>query len=126
VWYPFLVQQEFLAEKKRVFFLLTKSVLMTVPLAVSSALSQVQTVPYWQGLVQATVALPALLSQQAFLLLMFPVHAQTDFFAIGEQFAAFHESPKLDVGAAVQVRQQSVYTPASLAVGYLREEQASP
>lgn len=53
--------------------------------------------------------------------------SRTDrFFAIGEQFAAFHESPKLDVGAAVQVRQQSVYTPASLAVGYLREEQASP
>ena len=122
MWYPVLAQQEVLAERKQAFFLLAESVLMAAP----SEPSQVQTVPYWQGLVQATVALPALLSQQAFLLLMFPVHAQTDFFAIGEQFAAFHESPKLDVGAAVQVRQQSVYTPASLAVGYLREEQASP
>ena len=78
-------------------------------MAAPSGSSQVQTVPCWQEIVQATVVLPVLLSQQAFLLLMFPVHAQTDFFAIGEQFAAFHESPKLDVGAAVQVRQQSVY-----------------
>ena len=122
MWYPFLVQQEFLAEKKQAAFLLAESVLMAAP----SGSSQVQTVPCWQEIVQAAVVLPVLLSQQAFLLLMFPVHAQTDFFAIGEQFAAFHESPKLDVGAAVQVRQQSVYTPASLAVGYLREEQASP
>ena len=122
MWYPVLAQQEVLAERKQAAFLLAESVLMAAP----SGSSQVQTVPCWQGLVQATVALPALLSQQAFLLLMFPVHAQTDFFAIGEQFAAFHESPKLDVGAAVQVRQQSVYTPASWAVGYLREEQASP
>ena len=121
MWYPVLAQQEVLAERKQAAFLLAESVLMAAP----SGSSQVQTVPCWQGLVQATVALPALLSQQAFLLLMFPVHAQTDFFAIGEQFAAFHESPKLDVGAAVQVRQQSVYTPASWAVGYLREEQAS-
>ena len=112
MWYPVLAQQEFLAEKKRGFFLLAKSVLMTVPLAVSSALSQVQTVPCWQGLVQATAVLPVLLSQQAFLLLMFPVHAQTDFFAIGEQRAAFRVSPKLDAGTAAQVRQQSVYTPA--------------
>jgi len=130
VWYPVLAQQEVLAERKQAVFLLVESVLMAVPLAVplavSSALSQVQTVPCWQGLVQATVALPALLSQQAFPLPMFPAHAQIDFFAIGEQFAAFHESPKLDVGAAVQVRQQSVYTPAFWAVGYLREEQASP
>ena len=112
MWYPFLAWQAVLAERTQSVFLLAESVLMTVPLAVSSALSQVQTVPCWQGLVQATVALPALLSQQAFLLLMFPVHAQTDFFAIGEQFEAFHESPKLDVGAAVQVHQRSVYAPA--------------
>ena len=108
MWYPVLAQQEFLAEPKQAVFLLVESVLMAAP----SGSSQVQTVPCWQGLVQATVALLALLSQQAFLLLMFPVHAQTDFFAIGEQFAAFHKSPKLDVGAAVQVRQQSVYAPA--------------
>ena len=126
MWYPFLVQQEFLAEKKRVFFLLTKSVLMTVPLAVSSALSQVQTVPYWQGLVQATVALPALLSQQAFLLLMFPVHAQTDFFAIGEQFAAFHESPKLDTETGTLALSHPAYILAFWAVGRLQEESASP
>ena len=119
MWYPFLVQQEFLAEKKRVFFLLTKSVLMTVPLAVSSALSQVQTVPYWQGLVQATVALPALLSQQAFLLLMFPTHAQNDLSAVGEQAAVLHESANLDAGADAQARQHSVHIPASWAVGYL-------
>ena len=112
MWYPFLVQQEFLAEKKRVFFLLTKSVLMTVPLAVSSALSQVQTVPYWQGLVQATVALPALLSQQAFLLLMFPVRARIGLPARGEQLAAFRVSPKLDAGTVAQMHQRSVYAPA--------------
>lgn len=122
MWYPVLVQQEFLAEKKQAAFLLAESAPLVVPLKPS----QVQSVPRWKMLVQAAVALLVLLSQQAFLLLMFPVHAQTDFFAIGEQFAAFHESPKLDVGAAVQVRQQSVYTPASWAVGYLREEQASP
>ena len=112
MWYPFLVQQEFLAEKKRVFFLLAKSVLMTVPLEVSSALSQVQTVPCWQGLVQATVDLPALLSQQAFLLLMFPVRARIGLPARGEQPAAFHESAKLDAWAAVRVHQRSVYAPA--------------
>ena len=122
MWYPVLAQQEVLAERKQAAFLSAESVLMAAP----SEPSQVQTVPCWQEIVQAAVVLPVLLSQQAFLLLMFPVHAQTDFFAIGEQFAAFHESPKLDVGAAVQVRQQSVYTPASWAVGYLREEQASP
>ena len=108
MWYPFLAWQAVLAEREQSVFLLAESVLMAAP----SGSSQVQTVPCWQGLVQATVALPALLSQQAFLLLMFPVRAQIDFFAIGEQFAAFHESPKLDVGAAVQVRQQSVYAPA--------------
>ena len=122
MWYPVLAWQAVLAERKQSVFLLAEFVLMAAP----SGSSQVQTVPCWQEIVQATVVLPVLLSQQAFLLLMFPVHAQTDFFAIGEQFAAFHESPKLDVGAAVQVRQQSVYTPASWAVGYLREEQASP
>ena len=122
MWYPFLAWQAVLAERKQSVFLLAESVLMAAP----SGSSQVQTVPCWQEIVQAAVALPALLSQQSFLLPMFPAHAQIDFFAIGEQFAAFHESPKLDVGAAVQVRQQSVYTPASWAVGYLREEQASP
>ena len=121
MWYPILVQQEFLAEKKQAVFLLAESAPLVVPLKPS----QVQSVPRWKMLVQAGVALPALLSQQSFLLPMFPAHAQIDFFAIGEQFAAFHESPKLDVGAAVQVRQQSVYTPAFWAVGYLREEQAS-
>ena len=126
MWYPILVQQEFLAEKKRVFFLLAKSVLMTVPLAVSSALSQVQTVPCWQGLVQATVALPALLSQQAFLLLMFPVHARIGLPARGEQPAAFRVSPKLDAGTAAQVHQQSVYALAFLAACRLPEEWASP
>ena len=126
MWYPVLAQQEVLAKRKQVVFLLVESVLMAVPLAVSSALSQVQTVPCWQGLVQATVALPALLSQQSFLLPMFPAHAQIDFFAIGEQFAAFHESPKLDVGAAVQVRQRSVYALAFLAACRLPEEWASP
>ena len=38
MWYPFLVQQEFLAEKKQAAFLLAESVLMAVPLAVSSVL----------------------------------------------------------------------------------------
>ena len=109
MWYPFLVQQEFLAEKKRVFFLLAKSVLMTVPLAVSSALSQVQTVPCWQGLVQATAVLPVLLSQQAFLLLMFPVRAQSDLSAIDKHSAVFHKFAKLDAGADAQVHLRSVY-----------------
>ena len=108
MWYPVLAWQAVLAERKQSVFLLAEFVLMAAP----SGSSQVQTVPCWQEIVQATGVLPALLSQQAFLLLMFPVHAQTDFFAIGEQFAAFHKSPKLDVGAAVQVRQQSVYAPA--------------
>ena len=108
MWYPVLAQQEVLAERKQAAFLLAESVLMAAP----SGSSQVQTVPCWQEIVQATVVLPVLLSQQAFLLLMFPVHAQTDFFAIGEQFAAFHESPKLDAGTAAQVHQRSVYAPA--------------
>ena len=108
MWYPFLAWQAVLAERTQSVFLLAESVLMAAP----SGSSQVQAVPCWQEIVQATVVLPVLLSQQAFLLLMFPVHAQTDFFAIGEQFEAFHESPKLDVGAAVQVHQRSVYAPA--------------
>ena len=126
MWHPVLAQQEFLAEKKRVFFLLAKSVLMTVPLAVSSALSQVQTVPCWQGLVQATVALPALLSKQAFLLLMFPVHARIGLPARGKQPAAFHESAKLDAWAAVRVHQRSVYALAFWSACRLPEKPVSP
>ena len=57
---------------------------------------------------------------------MFPARARIGLPARGEQRAAFRVSPKLDAGTAAQVRQQSVYTPASWAVGYLREEQASP
>ena len=79
MWYPVLAQQEVLAERKQAAFLLAESVLMAAP----SGSSQVQTVPRWQGLVQATVALLALLSLQAFPLLMFPVHAQTNLSAIG-------------------------------------------
>ena len=126
MWYPVLAQQEFLAEKKQAVFLLVESVLMAVPLAVSSALSQVQTVPHWQGLVQATVALPALLSQQPFLLPMFPAHAQIDFFAIGEQFAAFHESPKLDTETGTLALSHPAYMLAFWAVGRLQEEPVSP
>ena len=105
MWYPFLVQQEFLAEKKQAAFLLAESVLMAAP----SEPSQVQTVPCWQGLVQSTVVLPVLLSQQAFLLLMFPVRARIGLPARGEQPAAFHEFAKLDAWAAVRVHQRSVY-----------------
>ena len=122
MWYPFLAWQAVLAERTQSVFLLAESVLMAAP----SEPSQVQTVPCWQEIVQAAVVLPVLLSQQAFLLLMFPVRARIGLPARGEQPAAFRVSPKLDAGAAVQVRQQSVYTPASWAVGYLREEQASP
>ena len=122
MWYPVLAQQEVLAERKQAAFLLAESVLMAAP----SGSSQVQTVPCWQEIVQAAVVLPVLLSQQAFLLLMFPVRARIGLPARGEQPAAFRVSPKLDAGTAAQVRQQSVYTPASWAVGYLREEQASP
>ena len=105
MWYPVLAQQEVLAERKQAAFLLAESVLMAAP----SGSSQVQSVPRWKMLVQAAVALLVLLSQQAFLLLMFPVHAQTDFFAIGEQRAAFRVSPKLDAGTAAQAHQRSVY-----------------
>ena len=122
MWYPFLAWQAVLAERKQSVFLLAEFVLMAAP----SGSSQVQTVPCWQEIVQATVVLPVLLSQQAFLLLMFPAHAQNDLSAIGEQSAAFHESANLVAGAAAQVRQHSVHIPASWAEEYLREEQASP
>ena len=108
MWYPVLAQQEFLAEKKQTAFLLAESAPLVVPLKPS----QVQSVPRWKMLVQAAVVLPVLLSQQAFLLLMFPVRARIGLPAHGEQPAAFRISPKLDAGTAAQVRQQSVYTPA--------------
>ena len=108
MWYPVLAQQEFLAEKKQAAVLLAESVLMAAP----SGSSQVQTVPCWQEIVQANVVLPVLLSQQAFLLLMFPVRARIGLPARGEQPAAFHESAKLDAWAAVRVHQRSVYAPA--------------
>ena len=57
---------------------------------------------------------------------MFPTHAQNDLSAVGEQAAVLHESANLDAGADAQARQHSVHIPASWAVGYLREEQASP
>ena len=122
MWYPVLAQQEFLAERKQAAFLLAESVLMAAP----SEPSQVQTVPCWQEIVQATVVLPVLLSQQAFLLLMFPVRARIGLPARGEQPAAFRVSPKLDAGTAAQVHQQSVYALAFWAVGRLQEESASP
>ena len=122
MWYPVLAQQEVLAERKQAAFLLAESVLMAAP----SGSSQVQTVPCWQEIVQATVVLPVLLSQQAFPLLMFPVHAQTDSFAIGEQFAAFHEFAKLDAGIVAQVHQRSVYALAFWSACRLPEEPASP
>ena len=108
MWYPVLAQQEVLAERKQAAFLLAESVLMAVP----SGSSQVQSVPRWKMLVQAAVALLVLLSQQAFLLLMFPVRARIGLPARGEQPAAFHESAKLDAWAAVRVHQRSVYAPA--------------
>ena len=122
MWYPVLAQQEFLAEKKQTAFLLAESAPLVVPLKPS----QVQSVPRWKMLVQAAVALLVLLSQQAFLLLMFPVHAQTDFFAIGEQFAAFHESPKLDTETGTLALSHPAYMLAFWAVGRLQEEPASP
>ena len=108
--------------EKTIGFLLAESVLMAAP----SEPSQVQTVPCWQGLVQATVVLPVLLSQQAFLLLMFPVHAQADLSAIDEQPAAFCISPKLDAETAAQVHQRSVHALAFLAACRVPEEPASP
>ena len=122
MWYPFLAWQAVLAERTQSVFLLAESVLMAAP----SGSSQVQAVPCWQEIVQATVVLPVLLSQQAFPLLIFPTHAQNDLSAIGAQAAVFHESANLDAGADAQARQHSVHIPASWAVGYLREEQASP
>ena len=95
-------------------------------MAAPSGSSQVQSVPRWKMLVQAAVALLVLLSQQAFSLLMFPTHAQNDLSAVGEQAAVLHESANLDAGADAQARQHSVHIPAFWAVGYLREEQASP
>ena len=122
MWYPFLVQQEFLAEKKQAAFLLAESAPLVVPLKPS----QVQSVPRWKMLVQAAVALLVLLSQQAFLLLILPVPAQADLSAIDEQPAAFRVSPKLDAGTVAQMHQRSVYALTSWAAGCLREEQASP
>ena len=108
MWYPFLVQQEFLAEKKQAAFLVAESAPLVVPLKPS----QVQSVPRWKMLVQAAVALLVLLSQQAFLLLMFPVRARIGLPARGEQPAAFRVSPKLDAGTVAQMHQRSVYAPA--------------
>ena len=122
MWYPVLAQQEVLAEKKQAVFLLAESVLMVAP----SEPSQVQTVPCWQEIVQATVVLPVLLSQQAFLLLMFPVRARIGLPARGEQPAAFRISPKLDAGTAAQVHQRPVYALAFLAACRLPEKPASP
>ena len=122
MWYPFLAWQAVLAERKQSVFLLAESVLMAAP----SGSSQVQTVPCWQEIVQATVVLPVLLSQQAFLLLMFPVRARIGLLARGEQPAAFHEFAKLDVETDAQTRQHSVHIPASWAVRHLREKQPSP
>ena len=121
MWYPVLAQQEVLAERKQAAFLLAESVLMAAP----SGSSQVQTVPCWQEIVQATVVLPVLLSQQAFLLLMFPTHAQNDLSAVGEQAAVLHESANLDAGADAQARQHSVHIPASWVAVHLQEEPAS-
>ena len=121
MWYPVLAWQAVLAERKQSVFLLAEFVLMAAP----SGSSQVQTVPCWQEIVQATVVLPVLLSQQAFLLLMFPVRARIGLPARGEQPAAFRVSPKLDAGTVAQMHQRSVYALAFWAVGYLREEQAS-
>lgn len=122
MWYPVLAQQELLAEKKQAAFLSAESVPLVVPLEPS----QVQTVPCWQGLVQSTVVLPVLLSQQAFLLLMFPTHAQNDLSAVGEQAAVLHESANLDAGADAQARQHSVHIPASWVAVHLQEEPISP
>ena len=122
MWYPVLAQQEVLAERKQAAFLLAESVLMAAP----SGSSQVQTVPCWQEIVQATVVLPVLLSQQAFLLLMFPAHAQNDLSAVGEQAAVLHESANLDAGADAQARQHSVHIPASWVAVHLQEEPVSP
>ena len=122
MWYPVLAWQAVLAERKQSVFLLAEFVLMAAP----SGSSQVQTVPCWQEIVQATVVLPVLLSQQAFLLLMFPVRARIGLPARGEQPAAFRVSPKLDAGTVAQMHQRSVYAPAFLVVEHLQEEPVSP
>ena len=122
MWHPVLAWQAVLAERKQSVFLLAESVLMAAP----SGSSQVQTVPCWQEIVQATVVLPVLLSQQAFLLLMFPVRARIGLPARGEQPAAFRVSPKLDAGTAAQVHQRSMYALAFWAACRLPEEWASP
>lgn len=122
MWYPFLVQQEFLAEKKQAAFLLAESAPLVVPLKPS----QVQSVPRWKMLVQAAVALLVLLSQQTFPLLMFPIHAQSDLSAIDKHSAVFHKFAKLDAGTVAQMHQRSVYALAFLAACRLPEEWASP
>ena len=122
MWYPVLAWQAVLAERKQSVFLLAEFVLMAAP----SGSSQVQTVPCWQEIVQAAVVLPVLLSQQAFLLLMFPTHAQNDLSAVGEQAAVLHESANLDAGADAQARQHSVHIPASWVAVHLQEEPVSP
>ena len=122
MWYPFLAWQAVLAERKQSVFLLAESAPLVVPLKPS----QVQSVPRWKMLVQAAVALLVLLSQQAFLLLMFPTHAQNDLSAVGEQAAVLHESANLDAGADAQARQHSVHIPASWVAVHLQEEPVSP
>ena len=122
MWYPFLVWQAVLAERKQSVFLLAESAPLVVPLKPS----QVQSVPRWKMLVQAAVALLVLLSQQTFSLLMFPTHAQNDLSAVGEQAAVLHESANLDAGADAQARQHSVHIPASWVAVHLQEEPVSP
>lgn len=122
MWYPVLAWQAVLAERKQSVFLLAEFVLMAAP----SGSSQVQTVPCWQEIVQAAVALLVLLSQQAFSLLMFPTHAQNDLSAVGEQAAVLHESANLDAGADAQARQHPVHVPVFLVVERLQEEPVSP
>ena len=122
MWYPFLAWQAVLAERKQSVFLLAESVLMAAP----SGASQVQTVPCWQEIVQATVVLPVLLSQQAFLLLMFPVRARIGLPARGEQPAAFHESSELDTETGTLMLSHLAYILAFWAVGRLLEKPASP
>ena len=122
MWHPFLVQQEFLAEKKQAAFLLAESAPLVVPLKPS----QVQSVPRWKMLVQAAVALLVLLSQQAFSLLMFPTHAQNDLSAVGEQAAILHESAELNAETGTLMLSHLAYILAFWAVGRLLEKPASP
>ena len=122
MWYPVLAWQAVLAERKQSVFLLAEFVLMAAP----SGSSQVQTVPCWQEIVQAAVALLVLLSQQAFSLLMFPTHAQNDLSAVGEQAAVLHESANLDAGADAQARQNQVHVPLFLVFESLQYETVCP